>query len=90
MNNLDDILGFLDPHRDMRLDIDNMSYEVIESNSLCMLYFFGLVLSFKLSLFIGIAYIGRKDRQCQHWFVQEETFRLFESAEIPLLLPVPR
>ncbi|XP_039136494.1 uncharacterized protein LOC120273840 [Dioscorea cayenensis subsp. rotundata] len=27
MNNLDDILGFLDPHRDMRLDIDNMSYE---------------------------------------------------------------
>lgn len=27
MNRSDDSLGFLDPHRDMRLDIDNMNYE---------------------------------------------------------------
>lgn len=60
-----------DRHRDMRLDVDNMSYEVnldvLYYYYSFFLYFFFIKKIYCLNKFIlGIVGIGRTHRKCEH------------------------
>lgn len=71
-----------DRHRDMRLDVDNMSYEVIlllQYSVLCIDRFFYECSVWKIS---GIAGVGRTHRECKHWIDRGNHFEVPEAEEV--------
>lgn len=76
--------NMFDHYRDMRLDIDNMSYEVITISSILLLSFgfSQLLLTSNYWLWAGTTCSRRKDRECEHWLVWECDFEVFNGDNI--------
>lgn len=72
-----------DRHRDMRLDVDNMSYEVQKGKFFSIHNFtrncFLLIVRIRMS---GTAGIGRTHRRCEHWTKWRHHFEVNETAKI--------
>ena len=81
-----------DPHWDMRLDIDDMSYEVGKTDlaSYCLLAAAASNCSSNKCVFLcwctGAPGFGRKNRQCQHWPGGRENLGRRDGASLPQLL----
>ena len=73
-----------DRHRDMRLDVDNMSYEVESQKR-----FFGVIVIEKtvlvmqfLPVITGVAGFGRAHWKCQYWIERRNYRKQLKTAEI--------
>ena len=76
--------NLIDRYRDMRLDVDNMNYEVIITSSISLLSFglSQLLLTINYWLSAGTTCSRRKNRACKHWLVREYDFKVFNGDTI--------
>lgn len=76
--------NLIDQYRDMRLDIDNMSYEVITTSSIPLLSFgfSQLLLTLNYWLWAGTTCSRRKDGECKHRLVRECDIEVFNGDNI--------
>lgn len=76
--------NLIDRYRDMRLDVDNMNYEVIITSSTSLLSFglSQLLLTINYWLRAGATCSRRKNRACKHWLVWEYDFKVFNGETV--------
>ena len=71
-----------DRHRDMRLDVDNMSYEVKRDCCFMFSLHIGGYSSHIATGTLGIVGIRRTHRRCEHWTKRGNHSEVDETAEV--------
>lgn len=96
--------SMIDQHRDMRLDIDNMSYEVPViflclhfslPSSICLLVFLDCCFHNFMPYCKKLTWAGthsprREDRKCQHWVVRWFDFKEPDWVNLLFVRPISR
>lgn len=76
--------NMLDHHRDMRLDIDNMSYEVNSQTLVCLKPHIDKTKNLVTDIYNhpGTPCSWRKDWECQHWSIGQRNLQLRGSDNV--------